>query len=51
MSHEETELISILRTSADPAQAMITAIQIISDFLQQCESCQAPFPAYPQERA
>lgn len=51
MSRAESELISMIRKSADPVQAIATAIQIISDYLKQHESSQERYPADLQEPA
>ena len=40
MTEKEKELIQIIRSSEDPEQALITAVEIIVKFLQQGESSQ-----------
>ena len=35
MSENELELIKIIRESEDPAKAMVTAIEIICDYINQ----------------
>lgn len=38
MSAEEHDLIQMIRSSADPSQALLTAVTVICDYLKQHES-------------
>ena len=48
MSNNTVELINIIRENDNPEQALQTAIEIISSFLEQCESYQEPSPDFLQ---
>jgi hypothetical protein len=43
----EQELLSLIREADDPAEAIITAIQIFTSFLAQCEADQSPMVVCP----
>ena len=51
MSNNEIELMSVIQTSGDPVKAILTAIEIFSSFLKQCEAGQLPEAACPPESA
>ena len=49
MSNNQTELLNIIRENDNPEQALQTAIEVISSFLEQCVSYPEPSPDFPQE--
>ena len=49
MSTHENELLNIIRESENPDQAVLTAIEIISEYLRQPESFEARAVAYLRE--
>ena len=49
MSNSQIELLNIVRENDTPEQALKTAIEIISSFLEQYESSQVPSPDFLQE--
>ena len=51
MSTHEIELLKIIRESKNPEQAVLTAIEIITEYLRQPESFEAQAAAYLQEPA
>ena len=42
MSNNKIELLNIVRENDYPEEALLTAIEVISSFLEQCESYQEP---------
>lgn len=51
MTNNEVELFEIIRSHADPEQAVLTAIDVILGFLAQDESSQERSAACPREFA
>lgn len=51
MTNRETELLHIIREADDPEAALKTAVEIITSFLQQHESCRESSAGYPPEHA
>jgi hypothetical protein len=51
MTENELQLVNLIRNSAHPEQAIVTALTVILDYLKQDESFEAQAPAYPQEHA
>lgn len=51
MTNNEVELFKIIRSHADPEQAVLTAIDVILGFLAQDESSQERSAACPREFA
>jgi len=51
MSENEKKLIKMVREHSSPASALTVAIAVISDFLAQRGSSQAPVAVDPQEQA
>lgn len=49
MTENELKLIKLIRENDNPVQAMTTAILIVSGYLKQHGSSEAPAPAYQQE--
>lgn len=49
MSHIHTELLKLVNENDNPEQAMLVAIEVITSFLEQCESYQAPSVDFLQE--
>lgn len=49
MTKNEKELLNMIRKNEKPEQALITATQIIIDFLKQRESFEGQAVAYLQE--
>lgn len=47
MTENEIKLLNLIRNNENPDQALVTAIQIITDYLKQSESFEAPSVAYP----
>jgi hypothetical protein len=45
MTTKEKELIQLIRDSDDPEKAILTAVEIITEFLRQGESAQEHGPA------
>lgn len=46
MSNKKIELLNIVRENDYPEEALLTAIAVISSFLEQYESYQEPFPDF-----
>lgn len=44
MTNNQKSLLKLIRESADPTQAILVAIEIISDYLRQPESLKAQVP-------
>ena len=42
MNENEMKLIGMIRESEDPAKAMLIAVEVITDFLRQLQSSEAP---------
>lgn len=51
MTSSEQELIQMIRSSADPGQALLTAVTVICDYLKQHESSAEQAAADLQEPA
>lgn len=51
MTNNELELINLIRSSANPEQALLTAVLIIGSALEQSLSYQAPSVDFQQEHA
>ena len=51
MTSSEQELIQMIRSSADPGQALLTAVTVICDYLKQHESSAEQAVADLQEPA
>ena len=51
MTHNERELINIIRENENPEQALKTAVHIIATFLEQSLSYQEPFVDSQRELA
>ena len=49
MSNNLIELLNIVRENDCPEKAIQTAIEVISCFLEQCESYQEPSPCFLPE--
>ena len=49
MSKNKIELLNIVRENDYPEEALLTAVEIISSFLEQCVSYQEPSPGFLQE--
>lgn len=49
MNTYEWELLEIIRSKDNPEKALMTAVNIITDFLQQHESCQEQAVSCPPE--
>ena len=50
MSNNNTnaDLLNLIRANANPADAMVKAVNIITAFLKLCESTEVQAPACPQ---
>ena len=46
MSNNLIELLNIVRENDYPEEALLVAVEIISSFLEQCESFREPFPGF-----
>lgn len=51
MSTHEVELFKIINENDNPEQAVLTAIETFTAFLEQLEASLEPQPAYPLESA
>ena len=51
MTENERELLTLIRESKNPEQALLTAVLIIGFVLEQSGSCPAPTADAQQERA
>ena len=51
MTENELQLVNLIRNSAHPEQAIVTALTVILDYLKPSESFEGQAPAYPQEHA
>jgi hypothetical protein len=51
MTKNEQELLNIIRSSEDPQEAMMTAIEIICHYIKLHGSSQVPLAADPPESA
>lgn len=51
MTHNERELINIIRENENPAQALLTAVIVIGTVLEQSLSYREPFADSQQEHA
>lgn len=49
MNENEMNLIGLIRESDDPEKALVTAVEVITDFLEQFRSSAAPAAACPLE--
>lgn len=49
MTNQQNELINIIRESKSPTDALAIAVEIITTYLQQHESSQAPLPEHLRE--
>ena len=49
MTNNQIELLNIVCEDDNPEQAICIAVEIISSFLRQYESCQEPSPDFLQE--
>lgn len=47
MNENEMKLIGMIRESDDPGKALAVAVGVITDFLKQSRSSEAPAAAYP----
>ena len=47
MTDNELKLIELIRENDNPAEAIVTAVDIITSFLKQERSCLGQAPAYP----
>ena len=47
MTHEEQELITLIRQSEQPEEALAIAVEIITSILTQHESSQEPSASFP----
>lgn len=47
MNENEMRLLGIIRESDDPEKAMLVAVEVITDFLRQLLSSEAPAAACP----
>ena len=48
MNENEMKLIGMIRESDDPEKALVVAVEVITDFLKQFQSSEAPAAACPQ---
>ena len=48
MTENEIQLLNLIRNNENPEQALVTAIQIITDYLKQSQSFAEPSVVYPQ---
>lgn len=51
MTHNEMELVKLIREHSDPEQAMRIAVEIISQYIERPLSCSEPAAACPPARA
>ena len=51
MSTHEVELFKIINENDNPEQAVLTAIEVFTAFLEQLSASPEQRPAYPQESA
>lgn len=49
MSTHEVELFKIINENDNPEQAVLTAIEVFTAFLEQLSASQGPQAVYPQE--
>ena len=49
MTHNQNELLQLIRENDNQEEAILTAINVITSFLEQCESFQAPSVDFLQE--